>query len=70
MPAFDLYAGLGGTAGIDWQGEASGSWRNVRLPWLARLGNLWTWSFNPPSLNSSTSRVASRPEHSEKPATL
>jgi Ca2+-binding RTX toxin-like protein len=33
MPAFDLYAGLGGTAGIDWQGEASGSWRVALSPY-------------------------------------
>jgi hypothetical protein len=33
MPAFDLYAGLGGTAGIDWQGEASGSWRVELSPY-------------------------------------
>jgi hypothetical protein len=37
MPAFDpLYAGLGGMgphAGIDWQGEASGSWRVELSPY-------------------------------------
>ena len=35
-PAFDLYAGLGGMgphAGIDWQGEASGSWRVELSPY-------------------------------------
>jgi hypothetical protein len=36
MPQFDLYAGLGGMgphAGIDWQGEASGSWRVELSPY-------------------------------------
>jgi hypothetical protein len=35
-PAFDLYSGLGGMGphtGIDWQGEASGSWRVELSPY-------------------------------------